>query len=135
MGIKEICDVIFKLFLYADAAKMIHYNTESNHEHELSDRLCNETRYFADNLAEQIFGFYGKPSFSDMTLKQDISPERDLNKLAQKCIDTVSLIRTAFAKNDKLSGIVSSIDDYKRTMSQFVFLGTFDKVSNYNLKK
>lgn len=135
MKIYEICDIIFKLYLYADNTKMIHYYTDRNHEHELADKVRDTILTFVDDLAEQTFGYYGKPSFNDMSLKQDISIEKDLNKICQKCIDTVNPIRTSFMKNDKLSGIVSLIDDFKGELGQMAFLGTFDKVSNYKLEK
>ena len=133
MRINEICDVIFKLYLYADNTKMIHYYTDSNHEHELADKVRDTILSFVDDLAEQTFGYFGKPSFSDMSLKQDISIEKDLNKICQRCLDTVAPLRTAFNKNDKLTGIVSLIDDCKGELCQMEFLGTFDRVSNYKL--
>ena len=133
MKIDEICDVIFKLYLYADNTKMIHYYTDSNHEHELADQVRDTILSFADDLAEQTFGYFGKPSFSDMSLKQEIYIEKDLNKVCQHCLDVVAPLRTAFNKNDKLSGIVSLIDDFKGTLGQMAFLGTFDKVSNSKL--
>lgn len=135
MRIHEICNIIFKLYLYADNTKMIHYYTDSNHEHELADKVRDTILSFVDDLAEQTFGYYGKPSFNDMSLKQDISIEKDLNKICQKCIDTVAPLRTYFNKIEKLSGIVSLIDDFNGKLGQMAFLGTFDKVSNYKLEK
>lgn len=135
MNIQEICDIIFKLFLYADSTKLLHYSTDSNHEHELCDTVRNTILDFVDSLAEQTFGYYGKPSFNDMSLNQDIFIEKDLNKICQRCVDTVAPLRTFFNKNEKLAGIVSLIDDFNGSMGQMAFLGTFDKVSNYKLKK
>lgn len=135
MQIHDICDVIFKLYLYSDVTKMIHYSTDSNHEHELADRVRDTILIFVDDLAEQTFGFFGKPSFSDMSIKQDITIEKDLNKLCQKCIDTVLPLRTVFKEMDRLSGIVSLIEDFTAKLGQMAFLGTFDKVSNYKLPK
>lgn len=135
MDFKTICDSIFKLYLYADCCKMIHYSTASNHEHELSDNVREDLLSFADELAESTFGFYGKPKFSQMSLKLDIQSTNDLGKLCQNTINLVEPIRTSFMKNEKLSGIVSLIDDFKQTMSKNVFLATFDKVSNYTLTK
>ena len=135
MRMYEICDIIFKLYLYADNTKMIHYYTDSNHEHELADKVRDTILSFVDDLAEQTFGYFGKPSFGDMSLKQDISIERDLNKICQKCIDIVAPLYSSFNKNEKLSGIISLIDDFKGELGQMAFLGTFDKVSNYKLEK
>lgn len=135
MAIKEICDVIFKLYLYADNTKLIHYSTDSNHGHEMADKVRDAILDFVDDLAEQTFGYYGKPSFGDMTLKQDISVEKDLNKICQKCIDVLGVIYDEFKKNEKLSGIVSLMDDFKGEMGKMAFLGTFDKVSNYTINK
>lgn len=135
MNYQEICDVIFKLYLYADTAKMIHYTIESMHGHHLADEVRGEILEFADELAEQYFGYYGKPRFSQLSLKHDIKIDDDLNKLCQNCLDTVEIVREEFNKNDKLSGIVSLIDSFKESMSKMAFLGTFDKVSNVNLSK
>lgn len=135
MNIREICDIIFRLFLYADNTKMIHYSTDSNHGHELADEIRDNIYDFVDSLAEQTFGYYGKPSFRDMTLAHDITVEDDLARLCQHCIDVVTPMRTAFVKNDKLAGIVSLIDDFTGLMGQMAFKSTFDKVSNYKLKK
>jgi len=114
---------------------MIHYSTDSNHEHELADKVRDCIIDFTDNLAESTFGFYGKPKFNDLSLTHSISSTNDLGKLCQNTVDIAEAIRTDFNKNEKLSGIVSLIDDFKKEMSKNVFLATFDKVSNYQMKK
>lgn len=135
MTISDICDVIFRLFLYADNTKMIHYSIDSNHGHELADEIRDNILEFVDELAEQTFGYYGKPAFHNMSLKQDITIEDDLGKLCQRCIDVVIPMRKEFNKNDKLAGIVSLIDDFTGTMGQMTFKGNFDKVTSYKLQK
>ena len=130
-----MCDIIFKLYLYADTAKMIHYTINSMHGHELADDVRDTIIEFADDLAEQYFGYYGKPRFGQLSIKHDIKIEEDINKLCQNCIDTVEIVRSECEKNAKLSGIVSLIDSFKEKMSKLVFLGTFDKVSNAKLIK
>lgn len=135
MSFQETCDIIFKMYLYADNAKMIHYTIESMHGHELADDVRDTIVDFADELAEQYFGYYGRPRFGQLSLKHDIKIEEDINKLCQNCIDTVEIVRSECEKNNKLSGIVSLVDDFKEKMSKLVFLGTFDKVSNTKLGK
>lgn len=135
MDFKTICNSIFKLYLYADNCKMIHYSTDSNHEHELADKVRGCIEEFADSLAESTFGYYGKPKFNDLSVNQDISTTNDLGRLCQSAVDIAEAIRSDFNKNEKLSGIVSLIDDFKKEMSKNVFLATFDKVSNYQMKK
>ena len=114
---------------------MIHYSINSMHGHELADDVRDTIIEFADELAEQFFGYFGRPTFDQLSIKQDIKIENDINKLCQNCIDTVEVIRSAFNKNDKLSGIVSLIDGFKEKISKLAFLGTFDKVSNVKLDK
>lgn len=135
MDFKTICDSIFRLYLYADNCKMIHYSTESNHEHELADKVRSCIEDFADSLAESTFGYYGKPKYNDLSIEQSVPTTNDLGKLCQNVVDIADAIRSDFIKNDKLSGIVSLIDDFKKEMSKNVFLATFDKVSNYQMKK
>ena len=135
MNFQETCDIIFKLYLYADTAKMIHYTIDSMHGHELADDVRDTIIDFADDLAEQYFGYYGKPRFSQLSINQEIKIDEDINKLCKNCVDTVEIIRTECEKNSKLSGIVSLIDSFKENMSKLVFLGTFDKVSNIKLGK
>lgn len=135
MTITNICDTIFRLFLYADNTKMIHYSIDSNHGHELADEIRDTILDFVDELAEETFGYYGKPSFHNMSLQQNISVEDDLGKLCQRCIDVVAPMRREFNNNEKLAGIVSLIDDFTGKMGQMVFKGNFDKVTSYKLKK
>ena len=135
MSYQETCDIIFKLYLYADTAKMIHYTIESMHGHELADEVRDTIIEFADELAEQYFGYYGKPRFGQLSIKHDIKIDDDINVLCKNCLDMVEVVRKEFEKEDKLSGIVSLIDGFKEKMSKFVFLGTFDKVSNLKLGK
>lgn len=135
MDFKLICDSIFRLYLYADVCKMIHYSTNSNHEHELSDNIRKAIMDFSDELAESIFGYYGKPKFNELSIKLDIQPTNDLGKLCQNVINVIEPLRKAFLKREKLSGLVSVIDDFKASMSKNTFLATFDKVSNYTLSK
>ena len=72
MSFQETCDFIFKLYLYADNAKMIHYTIDSMHGHELADDVRDTIIEFADDLAEQYFGYYGKPRFGQLSVKQEI---------------------------------------------------------------
>lgn len=135
MDITQISDIIFKLYLYADATKMIHYSTESNHAHEMCDKIRNTIVDFADDLAEQTFGYYGKPSYSQMTKlnKLEINETDDLGELCARASEMVDILRTEFDKIDKLSGVVSAIDDYKGKMLKNQFLCKFDKVSEYKI--
>jgi DNA-binding ferritin-like protein len=137
MEITQIADIIFKLYLYADATKMIHYTTESNHAHELCDTVRDTINDFADELAEQSFGYYGKPSYTQLTKLNnlEINETDDLGELCGRASEIVDILRTEFSKNDKLSGIVSLIDDYKGSMQKNMFLCSFDKVSNYKGEK
>ena len=135
MSYQETCDMIFKLYLYADTAKMIHYSIDSMHGHELADDVRDTIIEFADELAEQYFGYYGKPRFGQLSIQRDIKIEEDINKLCHNCLDMVEIVRTECNKNNKLSGIVSLVDSFKEKMSKLVFLGTFDKVSNIKLGK
>lgn len=133
MTIKEICDTVFRFYLYADAVKMIHYSTESNHAHELCDKVRDAIVNFADELAEQSFGFYGKPNYSDFSKlsELDINDTDDLGKICNTVKLMTDSIRSDYEKNGKLSGAVSLIDDFKGEMDKLMFLCTFDKVSNY----
>lgn len=135
MSYQETCDIIFKLYLYADAAKMIHYTIDSMHGHELADDVRDCINEFADELAEQYFGYYGRPRFGQLSIDHEIKVDEDINRLCQNCIDTVEVVRTECEKTQKLSGIVSLVDGFKEKMSKLVFLGTFDKVSSTKLKK
>ena len=72
MSFQETCDIIFKLYLYADTAKMIHYTIDSMHGHELADDVRDTIIDFTDDLAEQYFGYYGKPRFSQLSINQEI---------------------------------------------------------------
>ena len=132
---QTVCDTIFKLYLYSDTAKMIHYSIDSMHGHELADQVRDDIMEFADELAEQYFGYYGRPSFNQLSIKHDIKIDDDLNKLCQNAIDCVEFLREEFDKNSKLSGLVSLIDSFKEKLSKNAFLGTFDRVSKMKLEK
>lgn len=135
MNFQEVCDIIFKLYLYSDGAKMVHYTIDTMHGHELADQVRDCIIEFADELAEQYFGYYGKPRFGQLSLKHDVTISDDLGKICQDCVDIVNPLRSDFDKTEKLSGLVSLIDSFKEKVSKLVFLGTFDKVSNIKLGK
>lgn len=130
MELSQINDIIFKLYLYADATKMIHYTTNINQAHEVCDKIRNTILDFVDELAEQTYGYYGKPTYSSLTKlnKLEINETDNLGELCDRASEIVDLVRTEFNKNEKLSGIVSTIDDYKAQMLKNKFLCTFDKV-------
>jgi DNA-binding ferritin-like protein len=131
---QEVCDILMKLYMYADVTKMVHYTTESNHAHELCDIIRDNIVDFADELAEQYFGYDGKPSFSDFSFDQSINKTDDLGALCKSVSDMVNEFRTKCDKDEKLSNLVSLIDDFKGDMDKDAFLATFDKVSNYEMK-
>lgn len=131
MDIKTIADIVFKLYLYADETKRIHYSTEKNHTHELCDQVRDTIVDFADTLAEQSFGYYGKPSFSQTPKLTglDIRETESLAELIDNATELVDYLHEEFSKEKKMSGTVSAIDDYKGEMNKLKFLTTFDKVS------
>lgn len=129
MQIEEICNVIMRLYLYADNLKMIHYSTSGNHYHQLCDSIRECIIKFADELAEEIFGYYGKPKYNDFKLNQQINQTNDLSQLCVNIINSIEYYRKEFNKDIKLSGVVSLIDDFKGEMLKYKFLCTFDKVT------
>lgn len=126
---KQIYDSIFRLYLYADTCKIIHYTCTKNHFHELADKVRDCIINFTDEFAEQFFGYNGKPSKSELTIKLDVKEEDELSDICQNVIDIIEPLRKSFTKNDKLSGIVSLMDDFKGEMNKCKFLATFDKLS------
>ena len=132
--LQEVCDIIMKLYMYADVTKMVHYSTDKNHAHELCDIIRGNILDFADELAEQFFGYSGKPSFSDFSFNQSINKTDDLGQLCKVVSEMVDEFRGKCDDNDKLSNIVSLIDDFKGDMAKDAFLATFDKVSDYKIE-
>lgn len=122
---ENITDNIMKLYLYADCCKMIHYTTEIMHIHELCDQVRNKIVEFTDDLAEQAFGYFGKPNYQDFTINQTIEPTPDIAKLCKKVLGVVIPMREIFVDED-LNGLVSLIDDFTAAMRQFIYLSTFD---------
>ena len=132
---QEACDIIMKLYMYADVTKMVHYTTEKNHAHELCDTIRDTILSFADDFAEQFFGYYGKPKFTDFSFDQSIKETDDLGELCNTVSEMMDDFRGKCEKNPKLSNIVSLIDDFKGDMYKNMFLSTFDKVSNYKIRR
>lgn len=132
--LKEVCDIVMSLYMYADVTKMIHYSTDKNHAHELCDIIRDDITSFADDLSEQFFGYSGKPTFSDFSFNQNIKSTSDLGELCKNVSNMVENFRKKCNENDKLSNIVSLIDDFKGNMAKDAFLSTFDKVSDYKME-
>lgn len=131
MQITDICDAVMRLYSYADATKMVHYSTTGNHYHELCDQIRDTILDFVDKFAEESFGYYGKPKYSDFKLRTDIKATESLDELCKNVLDMIASFRTEFDKDEKTSGLVSLIDDFKGDMNKLIFLSTFDKVSSY----
>ncbi len=131
---QEVCDIIMKLYMYADITKMVHYSTDKNHAHELCDIIRDDILDFTDDLAEQYFGYSGKPSFSDFSFEQSINKTNDLGQLCKIISEMLDEFRGKCEDNGKLSNIVSLIDDFKGDMAKDAFLATFDKVSDYKME-
>lgn len=129
---KYICDTIFRLYLYADVSKMIHYSTEKNHTHQLADDLREAIEEFVDELAEQLFGYYKKPKFSDFTSLSKLKVENidNIPALCQTLMDLTSAIRSKVKNHEKMGNVVSLIDDFQGSLNKFKFLATFDKNAN-----
>ncbi|MBP5457689.1 MAG: hypothetical protein J6Y37_14450 [Paludibacteraceae bacterium] len=136
MTINNISDIVFKLYLYADLTKKIHYTTDTNNIHELCDKVRDDIMSFADDLAEQSFGYYGKPSYSELPkiTGLEISESDDIAEICKRVSDMVDSVRSDVSKVDALSGTVSLIDDFKGKMNKDVFLASFDKISTYKNK-
>lgn len=131
MDLKSFCDSIMRLYLYADMAKGIHYTTEIHWAHEHADDIIDMIRENTDKIAEQVYGYYGRPKFSDFDLKADVYSEEDLGRLLGRCMDVLESMRQEFEKIPKLSGTVSAIDDFKGDITQYIYLANFQKISNY----
>lgn len=128
---KTICDVVMKLFLYADMCKMIHYTTDKIHCHKLCDEVRDSITKFADDLAEQVFGQIGKPQYNDFSTKQNISLTRDIVDICKKCF----VIANDLKKTPMTDSTVSLIDDFCGEMSQKAYLGSFDDISNEKINE
>lgn len=133
VGIKEICRTVLEMYLFADSVKKIHYSTDSSHAHELCDEVRDTINNFADTLAEQMFGYIGKPSFSDFPKigSLEIPENDDLCKVCSVVSDRVDALRSDIKGDAKLTGTVSLIDDFKGDMQKLSFLCTFDKVAGH----
>ena len=132
--LKTVCNLIFRLYAYSDATKIIHYSTNSNHTHQLCDEIRDTILDFVDDLAEQSFGIIGKPSFNDMELTSDITVSDNLDGICTDAMASVEDYYSKCTKDPKMTPIVSLIDDFNGKMSQKKFLATFDKHSNYKNK-
>lgn len=124
-----------RLYMYADVTKMIHYTTDKNHAHELCDTVRDHILDFTDELAEQFFGYSGKPSFSDFSFNHDINKTDNLGEICGIVSSMTDELRAKCEKTPKLSNIVSLIDDFKGNLSKDAFLATFDKVSNFKMER
>lgn len=135
MDKKNIAEIVMKLFLYADMCKMVHYSAEKMHCHLLSDEVRDTITSFADDLAEKAFGITGKPTFTDFSLKLAVKQSKDISEICQNASDLAEGLRKSIEGNDRYSGIVSIIDDFKSDMAQKVYLATFDDVSDRKLEE
>lgn len=133
MNKKLISIAVMKLYLYADICKMIHYSAKKWHEHEQADNIRDCIIKFADSLAEQSYGFLGRPNYSDFSLRVSVKKSNDLTTLCNNVMSVVEPIRIEANKNSKYSGIVSMIDDFKGELSNHSYLNMFDGVSNERL--
>lgn len=133
MNYQTICDIIFKLYLYGDAFKMIHYCKEldSGFAHRKCDEIRDAINYYADTLAETYFGYAGRPNFSQLSIKQDINTTDDPGKLCGNVINLAESIRDYANKEKQLSSIVSDTDTFLSSLQKYTFLFTFDKVSKF----
>ena len=130
---KDIGLIIVQLYLYADLTKKIHYTTAKNHMHELCDTVRDTILEFVDEFAEQMFGYNGKPKFNDFPRFESVKIKEttDITEICNSCTEVLELFYKENKDNDKLSGVISLIDDFKGDLNKLIFLSTFDKVSNY----
>lgn len=130
----NVCFYIMRLYLYADMVKMIHYSTDKSYEHELCDKVRDCIIDFTDSLAEQYFGIEGKPSFSDFSFQNDLKDADNIGKICSIVnSDITTSLKKMFERDEKYSGIVSLIDDFKGEIAKYNFLSTFDNISNTKL--
>ena len=135
MNRKDIANIVMRLFLYADMCKMIHYTTRKMHCHKLCDEVRDTIMEFADDLAEKAFGHTGKPNFNDFSLRLSVKKSSDIAAVCKNVVDLVEGLRKEIENNDKYTGIVSIIDDFKSDMAQKVYLANFDNVSDARLNE
>lgn len=135
MEIKAFCNKITELYLYADTLKFIHFSTKKHWLHKYCDEFQDTIRDFIDELSEQFFGFYGRPSFDDFSLDQDVELEEDAAKIMGKLMDIANEIQDEVKDIKNLSGMVSLIDDFKGNVNKMIYLAKFDDISNYSPEK
>lgn len=137
MNIKNVAELVMKLYLYSDMCKMIHYSAKKMHEHTLCDEVRDTIMEFADDLAEKAFGIIGKPNFNDFSLKLSVKKSSDIAEICKNVVKLVEELRQDIDGSDVYagSGIVSIIDDFKSDMAQKVYLANFDNVSDARLNE
>ena len=131
MSNKEFCESVVRLHLYSNVIKYIHLTTDIARLHTICDEIESKLRSFVDDLCEQYFGYFGKPKFKDFNYTSNIYEEEDLVKLLNRVYDIVSYIKDELSSIDKLSGIISLIDDFIGDINKYIYLCSFDKISNY----
>lgn len=117
-----ITDSIMKNYMYADWVKTIHYATTSNHIHELCDKVRDDIVDFTDSLAEQFFGFHGKPEVADFSIENNIVKSPNLQDICEAVIDIANEIREGLPDDYRGWSLQSLIDDFVGTMGQNKFL-------------
>lgn len=135
MNTKDFCDSVVRLHLYSNMVKYIHLTTDIARLHTICDEIEGIIRTFVDSLCEQYFGYYGKPDFKDFKITSNVYEEEDLVKLLNRIFDIVTYIKDEVSSIDKLSGIVSLIDDFTGDLNKYIYLCSFDKISNYKGEK
>lgn len=129
----DICGCIMRLYFYADATKVMHYTTESIHQHKLCDEVRETILDFTDDLAEKMFGIIGKPALEDFAPESQFERLTTIDEVCNKCLYLADGIREAIESDNVYSGIVSLIDDFKGKISQEKFLATFDRHVNFQI--
>lgn len=125
----KINEYILKFGLYIVSLKKIHYVTPSMEVHKKCDELSEDLNGFLDEMAEMLYGYAGKPSYSEFKPLHNIQIKEyeTLGKTIESLSELVKEFKAELEKTAKVKQMADKCDDFIHALAKEKFLLTFMK--------
>ena len=101
----------------------IHWQTESDAEHRLTDKLIETFESHEDEVAEIVMGLLGV-RIKVGEVVPNLPKEQDLTSMLQQALNSVVHLKSKIIQAPGYSGLDSLLDDFSNTISKGNFLRT-----------
>lgn len=98
----------------------IHFNTQIQAQHNLTNEIMPEFVDLADFIMEQTMGLFGRPGYD--VINPIVPHEQDLTQSLKNYKALLLTFRASINNKDIFAGMLATVDDFLASLNRWIYL-------------